>query len=378
MIGDEVPAVVIDIGSATCKAGIGGEEVPTAVLLSIAGRPKATSCSIGDDRKSIFIGDDIPKNRYRALFQLRHIIERGMITDWEAMEKLWREMYFNELRVLPQEHNCLLSEAPLTPKADREKMIEVIFDVFNVPNFYVANQGVLSLYASGRLTGIALDIGDGVCHSVPVYEGYSLNHTILRIDLAGKEITDCLVKLMKETGNSFSTSAEREIVRDMKEKTCFVALDFDQAKKEAEQSSTHDVVYELPDGNTVTIGSQRFRAPEALFQPSFFGKEYPGIHELVWNSIMKCDVDLRKDLYMNVVLAGGTTMISALPERLTKELVSLAPSTMKIKVAAPLERKYSSWIGGSILSSLTALQAYWISKYEYDEAGPSIIHRKCF
>jgi len=200
----------------------------------------------------------------------------------------------------------------------------------------------------------------------------------LRTDLAGRDITDYLVKLMTETGASFSSSAEREIVRDMKEKTCFAALDFDQAKKEAEQSSTHDIVYELPDGSTVTIGSQRFRAPEALFQPSLLGKEFPGIHELVFDSIKKCDVDVRRDLYQNICLSGGTTMTSGLPERLNKELVSLAPSAIKIKVVAPAERKYSVWIGGSILSSLSTFQSSWISKSEYDEAGPSIVHRKCF
>jgi actin-related protein len=136
--------------------------------------------------------------------------------------------------------------------------------------------------------------------------------------------------------------------------------------------------YELPDGQVITVGNERFRCPEALFQPSFLGREAAGIHECTYNSIMKCDVDIRKDLYGNVVLSGGTTMFAGISDRMQKELVNLAPSTIKIKIIAPPERKYSVWIGGSILSSLSTFQQMWISKEEYDESGPSILNRKCF
>jgi hypothetical protein len=309
------------------------------------------------------------------VLSLKYPVENGNVVNFDDYEKLLSHAFYNELRVSPEEHPIMLAHTPLIPKAQKEKMVQILFETFNVPAVYFENTSVLSLYGSGRSTGVVIEINDQGVSAVPIYEGYALPHAIQKENYGGRNLTDFAMKIMTERGYSFTTTAERDIVRDVKETLCYVAQDFEAELLKAKHSSAVERPYELCDGQTITVGSERFRIPEVLFNPAQLGMECRGVHELAYNAIMRVDVDIRKDLYSNIVIAGGSSMFPGLADRMQKEITALAPSTMKIKVIAPPERKYSPWIGGSILGSLSTMQSMWITKADYDADGPSVIHR---
>jgi len=256
-----------------------------------------------------------------------------------------------------------------------------MFETFQVQGLYVSIQAVLSLYSNGRTTGCVVDSGDGVTHTVPVFEGYSIPHAVKKNFIAGRAITNHMVNLLQldDIAEQGGKSAWNQIVRTIKEKTCFVSLDPAGDAAKAKSSNELVTTYELPDGSTVNINTPRFMGPEALFDPGLIkeGDETSGIHKMAFESIADCDLDIRKDLYENLILSGGSTLYEGLPDRLEKELDSLCPQSGMVKVIATKDRYYSVWTGGSTLSSLSTFESQWITKEEYEENGAEIIHRKC-
>ncbi|KAF7142474.1 hypothetical protein RHSIM_Rhsim05G0005000 [Rhododendron simsii] len=305
-------------------AGFAGDDAPYVVFPSVIGHPRNKQAMVGIGQKDMYFGDEAQARR--GVLRLDYPVDHGIVRDWEAMERLW---------VNVEEHPVLLTEAPLNPKINREKMVEIMFESFEVPATYIAIQAVLSLYGSGRTTGIFTDSGEGVTHVVPIYEGYALSHAVQRLDLAGKNLTEYLTKILaEEEGCLLTTSAGREIVRDIKERLTYVSMDFEKEIAKSKESSELEKQYALPDGQE--------------------------------GDVCKCGAE------------WGTTLIPGLADRLLKELSSMAHPGVRVRVVAPPERKYSVWIGGSILASLSSFQQMWISKYEYMESGASIVHMKCF
>jgi len=365
--------VVIDNGSGVIKAGFAGDQIPKAHFPSYVGRPKHIRVMAGALEGDMFIGPRAEE--YRGLLNIRYPMEHGIVEDWNDMEQIWQYIYSKEqLATFSEEHPVLLTEAPLNPRRNREKSAEIFFEQFNVPALFISMQAVLSLYATGRTTGVVLDAGDGVTHSVPIYEGFALPHSVMRTDLAGRDVTRYLQLLLKREGCNFKTTAEQEIVKQIKENVCYLALN-PQKEESGEGEKTR---YTLPDGSILEIGNAKFRAPELLFRPDLVGEEYYGLHEVLAFAIQKSDMDLRRTLYSNIVLSGGSTLYKGFGDRLLSEIKKLAPKEIKIRISAPQERLYSTWIGGSILASLDTFKKMWVSKKEYEDEGPRAIHRKTF
>ena len=207
-------------------------------------------------------GDEAKARSESPDFGLRYPIDRALVTSWDDMEKIWHHTFYNELRIEPEEHSVLLTEAPLNPKVNREKLTQIMFETFNVPAMKVANQARLALYALGSFHGIVLDVGYGESYAVPISYDHVIPAGILQLDLAGRDLTDYLLKMLSQRGYSFTTLAEKEIVRDIKEELAYVALDYEAELAKAETSSDIEKVYKLPDGQGITIEAERFRCPE--------------------------------------------------------------------------------------------------------------------
>ena len=367
---DNAP-VVLDNGSGVVKAGFAGEEAPRSVFAAVVANGRDAnegSTLLGDEAQKVTLG-----------YRLTYPIEHGIVSDWEKLELLWRHS-FTELGVDPTQQAVLVTEAPLNPKANREKVAEVLFERFGAPAMQVQIQAVLSLYSGGRTDGVVYDSGDGVSHVVPVFDGHTVPLAIKRMDLAGRQLTEWMMTLMSdETDRAFTTTVDRELARYAKEQCCYVAPNFDAEMDalEADGAGKTQAVT-LPDGSTVELGRSRFGCPELLFDPSLNDLECKGVHRCIHESIELCPIDIRRTLRANIVLSGGSTMFPGLEGRLADEVRELTAARAQedVHVFAPGERKYSVWMGGALLASLATFSAHWITRAEYDEFGADIVHQR--
>ncbi|KAI8988598.1 actin family [Mycotypha africana] len=480
--GDEVNALVLDVGSTTVRAGYAGEDVPRVTIPTRFGyvdtdslpdhqAGKAVDSDIvmeniedeqmSEDRqqqegqqspcirpatkkRQYYIGDN-KINRFKGNMEIKSPLKDGIVEDWDAMEQIWETIFKDMLRIDPEEHPLLCTEPAWNTKENREKITQLAFEKFQFPAFYLAQDAVMTAFSAGRATALVLDSGGSMTSAVPVYDGFVLNKGILYQPLAGDTLTEQIKKQLKLDLN-YDTTAQYKIAKkkpvEADQKPDITLRQFKEDEQPTESFDDYQVQrilneyketvgqisdvtfdegllsakpvksFEFPDGYNHSFGIERYKIPEMLFQPDILDKKEGneddegdvemkleddeqatmttgtttvpkkkllGVHELIYNSINNCDIDLRPLLFNNVVVTGGNTLFNGFNERLNFELPLKAPGS-KIKIHASgntIERKSSSWLGGSILASLGTFHQLWISRKEYDEFGPSIIHRKC-
>ena len=311
---------------------------------------------------------------------MKYPIECSIVTNWDDMELVLDHTFSSQLRVDPKEFQVLMAEPPLVPKANREKMTQIMFEKFGVAGFYLQNTSALSMFSAGKQTGVVVESGSSATYTSVVYEGHVLPYTIPKTFYAGSDLDWYLIKLLSSRGYQFSTSAEIQVVKKMKELVCFVSDDFERDMRISETSDKFHKEYELPDGRTVCLNSERFMVGEGLFRPSMFCNDFPGIHKQIKRTITKADPDLHSLICPIIVVTGGNTMFTGLKERLQKELDKNLSGLCSggPRVIAPPERKMCAWIGGSIMASLNQMNRLWITAQDYEEYGPAQVHTRCF
>ncbi|ODV85415.1 hypothetical protein CANARDRAFT_28214 [[Candida] arabinofermentans NRRL YB-2248] len=368
--------VVIDNGSGMIRSGFAGDEKPKINYSNMIGTPKYTKVMPSSITETdTFIGSKA--QNLRGLLKLKYPISRGIVENWSDMEKIWTQV-ISELSIKVDQHPLLITEQPLNPKKNRDKMCEMMFETFSFPTMYISIPSVLSLYSMGRTTGVVLDSGDGVTVAVPVYEGFAVPGSIKRMNVAGRDITEQAQLMLMRAGYYMGSSSDFEIVRSLKERLCYVDISVRNTKKHLIGNTSESHImrdFLLPDGKTLKINDEALCQPaEILYNPESFGLENLPINELMKNSIMKTDMDLRQQLFQNIVLCGGSTLIKNFGSRLLNELKK-DDKELKLKIFASPERKISCFVGGSILSSLSTFKKIWITKSEYYE-DPNIVHKK--
>ena len=383
--------IIIDIGSGIIKAGISGQESPKTIFPNYIGEPKYSKVlrSFSKDNQEMkeqYIGKDCSK--YLGILKLRYPVKNGIFENEQDILTVFKYIYQNleinneEIR----EHPILITESLLNPYSNREKIASALFENLSAPAIFFASQPILSLFSTSNTSGVILESGEGVTQSCVVYEGYSIPNSYIRNNYGGRDVTDYFQTLLKKQGYSFSTTSEFEIVKKIKEEICFTVVGSSSNnplsnisnlelgnKNKSESSNT----YNFPDGNAIKIGEEKSLAPEILFNPSIIGSEHLSFQEMIVTSINKVDIDLRKNLFNNILISGGNTLFKGIQEKFHTEIKYLSPKNMKVRIHSPGNRLLSCWTGGNVISTLEIFKKMWVTKDDWGEKGnKSIIHIK--
>eukprot|EP00933_Yihiella_yeosuensis_P046845 TRINITY_DN42475_c0_g1_i1.p1 TRINITY_DN42475_c0_g1~~TRINITY_DN42475_c0_g1_i1.p1 ORF type:complete len:396 (-),score=68.05 TRINITY_DN42475_c0_g1_i1:130-1317(-) len=384
------PPIICDTGTGMIKAGFAGQQEPSVVFPTLLGRPMLRVDGLSGSRevRDLMIGNEA--NEHRSMLSLSRPIQNGVVQDWDDMEAVW-DHTFAQLGIDSfSDQKVVQTEAALNPRQNRESIVEKMFEKYGFGAVNVSVQAILALNSQGLTSGFVVDSGDGVTHLVPVTEGFLEPALVQRVNLAGRHVTEHLMKLLIGQGQPLNANADFETVREVKQKLCYVALDPVAEKRLARETTLVDKQYTLPDSRTMRVGAERFMAPEILFNPALNGSgDGAGIAELVFDTIRKSDMHVQKDYFQHIVLSGGTTMFPGMSSRLEKDLKKLyldnvlkgdtsRAAKFKCFVEDPPRRQHMVFLGASILADAHEQQGnspWWITRQEYAESGASAVHR---
>ncbi|PZC77714.1 hypothetical protein B5X24_HaOG203081 [Helicoverpa armigera] len=376
LFSDDMLGVVFDAGSQNMKAGFAGEPSPRAMVPTTVARFRREG--LIDGIPLIYCGTEAIKKR--GISTMVWPVREGMIQDWDEMEKMWHYIFYKELHVPPESTRIMHSVHPLTAKADKQRMAEILFESFDINALYIAKSPTLVLNAYGRTSGVVCETGYACSYVAPVFEGFPLKYATITSPVTGKMLSERLQKLMFKAGYSFTTPYEIDLIDQIKRAICYVSQDY---AVELAQSTGHDskAKYDLPDGQHILLGQERFLCPEVLFKPELEGLKCRNIIDTICHSIDMCDLDYRSIFYNNIVFSGGASLTTGLVQRVTRELGQILKTNLPdvtLKVDAMEMRKYAAWAGGSMLASLPNLREFWFTKQEYEDVGSERIKFKFF
>ena len=376
-ISTDYQTIVIDGGSGIIKAGYGGEEGPRSIFSSIVGIPKMPGLKVGMELKERYCGDEAIKKF--EIMNFNQPIQQGEVSDWEKFETLMQYLLYDQMKVVPEEISILMVKAPLSNKLKRAKLAEILFETFNVKRLHLANSSMLGLFSYGKSSGLIIDSGFNITSTVPIYEGFPLTHASVKINFGGENISKNVLELIKNNiDKSYKEIKGRILADNIKETLSFVSLNG------VDNEDNKEVTYELPDGKKVNLTNELFNINETLFNPSEDDVQNKGLKSLknmIVESMDKCESEIKDDIKENICLIGGTTLLHNFPEKLKNDISSPELTQLSnFNMQTLPERQFSSWIGGSIMTSLDHFSYLWVTKKEYDENGQVLvsIDSKCF
>jgi len=328
----------------------------------------------------------------RSLLDLKYPISEGIIKDREELELLWNYAITKKIGLKEndlKDHYCMITEAPMNPFANKVLMAEILTEKLGFAGFNIEPQAKLTIIYEGKDSGLVLDSGDGVTHCIPVVSNTIEHHNIVRLNIAGRHITDYLIRLLQVKGYAFNSSADFEIVREIKEKFCLVSPNIEEDRKLERETAFYNSFYKLSSGKTIKISNEKFEAPEILFNPMLIQNESPGIHDMIVKCIQNSAMDNRRKLYNSIILSGATTLFPGFSTRLEDEVrkkyqkVVLQDENRKINIDINIidnpNRQYAVFNGASFLANFYRENNpdYFISHEEWNDCGENILIRKC-